>query len=102
MGDVVIISSDDKKRGKWSWGVIERLIIGKDGVIRVAIVRTGKSKLERAVHRFYPLELSCDKPVRPEPASKTLKLDIPEFRPRRDAAVAAEIRVQELHEDERK
>ncbi|CAB3986224.1 Hypothetical predicted protein [Paramuricea clavata] len=47
--DVVIISDDEKKRGQWSLGVVEELVAGKDGEVRVAKVRSKKSHLERAV-----------------------------------------------------
>jgi hypothetical protein len=60
VGDVVIIADDEKKRGKWSLGVVEELVAGKDGEVRVAKVRSKKSHLERAVQQLYPLELSCD------------------------------------------
>ena len=49
------------------------------------------------MQQLYPLELSCDdeQPVVPE----ILNPDAPTFRPRRDAAVAARVRIQELIEE---
>ena len=61
VGDVVIVKSEDKNRGKWPLGIVEELIVGKDGVVRGARLRAGKSHVERAVQPLYPLELSCDK-----------------------------------------
>ena len=75
----------------WTLGVVIDLITGKDGVIRGAKVRTGKSIMERPIQFFYPVELSCDNAQEP---SKTVKLnpEAPEFRkrPKRDAAVVYE------------
>lgn len=35
--------------------------VGKDGCVRDAKVRTGKSIIKRAVQFPYPMELSCDR-----------------------------------------
>ena len=60
-GDLVMIRGDVPNRGTWRVGVVDSLIVGKDGVTRGANVRTGKSStLQRAVQQLYPLELSCD------------------------------------------
>ena len=50
-------------------------------------MRAGRSHLERPIQHLYPLELSCDPTA-------------PVFRPRRDAAVAASLRIQEVAEEE--
>ena len=92
-GDVVIIQTEDRNRGKWPRGIVEELYPGRDGVVRSVKLRAGKSFLERAVQQLYPLELSCDRPVSNTPA--TLNAAAPPFRPRRDAAVAAELRIHE-------
>ena len=44
--EVVIVRSEQKNRGVWMRGVLIKLITGKDGVIRGAKVRTGKSTIE--------------------------------------------------------
>ena len=97
VGEVVIIQSEQKNRGVWTLGVVVDLITGKDGVIRGAKVRTGKSIMERPVQFLYPVELSCDDAQEP---SKTVMLnpEAPEFRkrPRRDAAIAASVRIGEV------
>ena len=96
VGDVVIIATDEKKRGQWPLGIVEELIVGKDGKIRGAEVRTDKSHIQRAVQHLYPLELSCDKKYQvPEP----LNPNADTFRPKRDAAVAAKLRVEEIAND---
>ena len=82
---------------RWPLGIVEELIVGKDGKIGGAKVRTKKSQIKRAVQHLYPLELSVDK-KEPVPAILNPKADT--FRAKRDAAVAAKLRVQEIVEDE--
>ena len=71
--------------------------MGRDGIVRGAILKTGKGSMERAVQHLYPLELSCDR-------EQILPLDpkAPEYHPRawRDAAEAAETRIRDIVEDE--
>ena len=50
VGDVVILKSEEKNRGKWPLGIVENLIVGNDGVVRGARLRAGKSHVERAQH----------------------------------------------------
>ena len=103
VGEVVLIKSDDKNRGKWKVGIIAELIKGRDGVVQEAKLRTGTSHLERAVQQLYPLELSCDRPGdgdRDGPPLTELRIEAPVFRPSRDAAVAARLRMEDLAHDE--
>ena len=88
---VVIVQAKERNRGKWPLGIVENLIVGTDGVVRGAVLRSGKSRIERAVQHLYPLEFSCD---RPRPHLAELNPQARPFRPRRDAAVAARLRVQ--------
>ena len=94
-GEVVIIKSEEKNRAQWKLGVVEDLITGRDGVIRGAKLKSGKSFLERPIQHLYPLELSCDKTVQTPPV--TLNADAPVYRPRRDAAAAARFRIQDIN-----
>ena len=97
IGDVVIIQSEERNRGKWPLGVVEKK--GRDGVVRAVKLRAGQSFLERAVNQLYPLELSCDRDDL-KPSAK-LNPAAPTFRPTRDAAIAARERIQEIVEHER-
>ena len=90
----MIIKDDERNRNKWKLGIIEELIAGRDGIVRVAKLRTGKATLERAIQQLYPLELKCDR-VAVE-SSVQLNPGAPAFRPRRDAAVAANLRIQDI------
>ena len=65
-----------------------------DGVVRGAKLCTLKSVIEHLVQHLYPLELTCDMAVETAPAA--LNPTVPAFRPRRNAAVAARARIQEL------
>ncbi|KAL9957559.1 hypothetical protein ACROYT_G039201, partial [Oculina patagonica] len=97
-GDVCIIKDDNKDRNKWKLGIVEELIVGRDGVVRAVKLRAGKSYLERAVQQLYPLELSCDRSQ--EVPRPPLNPEACVFRPRRDAAVAARLRVADIAERE--
>ena len=55
VGDVVIVKTEDKNRGKWPLGIIKSLIIGNDRVVRAAKLHAGKSYKERAIQQLYPL-----------------------------------------------
>ena len=81
-------------------GIVERLIVGRDGIVRGAKLKTGKCFTERAVQQLYPLELSCDRSPPPTANLPPLNHDAPVFRPKRDAAVAANLRILELARDE--
>ena len=61
VGEVVIIQDESRNRNSWKLGIVERLIVGRDGIVRGAKLRAGKGVLERAVQQVYPLELSCDR-----------------------------------------
>ncbi len=87
-GSAVIIADESKNRNAWKLGIVSDLIKGKDNVVRGAKVQTANGVLERVIQQLYPLELSIEENNwEPNPTF------IP--RPRRDAAVAADLRVQQ-------
>ena len=96
-GEVVIIKNEERNRGRWDLGIIVKLIKGRDGVVRAAKLRVGKSFLERPVQHLYPLELSCDMQDGSTPA---LNPDAKEFRSRRIAAQVAEEAIKIITEEE--
>jgi hypothetical protein len=61
VGDVVIVFEENKKRAQWKTAVVERLIKGKDEIIRGAEVRVitkGKRlRISRPIQKLYPLEI---------------------------------------------
>ena len=61
IGDVVLIHEDNVKRGLWKIVIIEKLITGKDGVLRGATVRKAGGKrvtLNRSLLKLFPLEIT--------------------------------------------
>ena len=59
VGDVVLIGQDNIRRIDWPLGVILEVFPGKDGVPRVAKLRTFKGERIRPFQRIYPLEISA-------------------------------------------
>ena len=90
VGDVVSIQSEERNRGKWSIGIVVKLIKGRDWVVRGARLRAGKSYLERAIQPLCPMELSCD--VREIPPNQPVQLNprARDFTPRRAVVVPAQ------------
>lgn len=57
VGDVVLIGDDLHKRLDWPLARIESLIPGRDGIARVAILKTKDGTLKRPIQRVFPLEM---------------------------------------------
>ena len=94
-GDVVLIKGEEKNRGKWKLGIVDRLIPGRDGIVRAVRLRAGKSYLERPIQFLYPMELHCDTKEREK---ETLNPDVREFRPKRRAALDALQNIKLVHQ----
>jgi len=60
VGELVFIGSDNQKRLDWKMGRILEFFPGKDGVNRVARLKTDIGELVRPVQRLHPLELDQD------------------------------------------
>ena len=99
-GDVVLIKGDNKNRGKWNIGIVTDLYPGIDGEIRAVKLRVGNKVYERAIQQLYPMELSCNLEGRDQ-HEKELNADAEEFRPKRNAAAIANVRIEDQAEDER-
>ena len=76
----------------WKYGIVTKLISGRDGVIRGAKLRAGKDHLERAVQHLYPMELRCD--IYEKPTTQ-LNAHAQTFRPKRNAAAISAILTKE-------
>ena len=108
VGDVDIVHEDGLHRGLWKLGRVERLIKGKDGLVRGAVVKSTTPKkrnpirLRRPLQRLHPLELGAhsqgdsteDIPDVPDGAEDAEK------RPRREAARRADRQRRALMENE--
>ena len=57
VGDVVLIH-DEGPRLDWKLTVVEELIVGGDGLVQAAIIRTSSGKTNRPIVKLYPLEVS--------------------------------------------
>ena len=55
-GELVLLKEDDVKRGLWPLARITKVMPGKDGVTRVAEVRTKTGVYTRPVTKLYQLE----------------------------------------------
>ncbi|UYV73278.1 hypothetical protein LAZ67_10002447 [Cordylochernes scorpioides] len=71
VGDVVLIGQENLKRMFWPKGRIVNLIPGKDGIVRVAHVKTSTGTLIRALQRLHPLEISSNVETIQKDNSKT-------------------------------
>ena len=102
IGDVVLIKGNDKYRGKWNIGIVEELQEGKDNVIRAVKLRSRKTYIERQIQFLYSLELSCDTWKRQKMVHQCskppLNVNASEFKPRRNAAAIAEVRIRDAAE----
>lgn len=61
-GDIVLIH-DDGPRSQWKLGKITGLHAGRDGLIRVATLKTSLGMTTRPVIKLYPLEQDLAEPV---------------------------------------
>ena len=82
-GDVVLVKTDGKNRGKWPLAIVRATYPGHDGVVQ----------------HLYPLELACDKvPLKGQP----LNPQAVEFLPKRAAAIAASKNIKLIMEQEQR
>ena len=93
----MMIKGESKNRANWKLGIVIELILGRDDVIRGAILKTNNGYLERAVQHLYPMELNCDSKQKP---GSDLNVKAPEFRPKRNAAAISNIRINEQLQEE--
>lgn len=55
VGDLVFLQEDNQPQLSWPIGRISELLSGPDGINRVAIVKTTRSNLKRALVKVYSL-----------------------------------------------
>ena len=56
VGDVVLVQ-DDGPRINWRLAVVEELIVGRDGLVRAAHIRTVNGRTNRPISKLCPLEV---------------------------------------------
>ena len=79
--DIVVVHNEDKHRGFWKLGRIERLLSGRDGEIRGAVVRVHQggnqiTLLKRPVEKLYPIEVGCNTTTAHEQMDQELDFQI--------------------------
>ena len=83
--------------------IVFELFKGKDGTVRAAKIRCGKSELERAVQHLYQMELHCDWKHKDCIETNEVHEDEQGQEPRRSkrtAAAVAKIKIRDEIEDE--
>lgn len=59
IGQLVYIYGQNTSPLDWPLGRVEKLLPGKDGVVRVAVIKSATGTLTRPVNRLVPLPLDC-------------------------------------------
>ena len=60
VGELVLIHEASQKRVMWPVGIVDELIIGKDGRTRAVWLKVeGTERLNRPVQRLFPIEVQC-------------------------------------------
>jgi hypothetical protein len=67
--EVVFLEVENSKRIDWPLAVIEELIPGRDGEVRLVRLRTASGVLLRPIQRVYPLEMYDEELRRPDQMS---------------------------------
>jgi hypothetical protein len=81
VGDVVLVGCDNKKRLAWPLARVVELISGRDGVQRVAKLKTATGEMTRPIQRLFPLEMSVGMESEVETLSSKLKTNEMEKQP---------------------
>ena len=96
----MIIRGDEKNRAHWKTGIVHQLLPGRDNITSAVKLRAGKSYLERVVQDLYPLELRCKQKMTKETNENQLDVNAKEFRPWRNAAAVAAVKVNDQIKNE--
>ena len=100
----MFIVHDNKTRMQWRLAVVERLILGRDNLIRAAHIRMGTYRTTRPIVKLYPLEVSSVTQAvldnectnQPKDTQAPLNNTLPSrMRPRRNAALKASQKISE-------
>ena len=75
---------------------MDKLIPGRDGIVRAVKLRAGKSSREKPIQFFYPMELHVDAK---DSEPKKFNPDVREFVPKRRTAIEATLRMKEFEKD---
>jgi hypothetical protein len=70
---MVVIEDKDLQSSLWSIGVVEGVVLGEDGAVRVVDVRTNRGVLRRPATKIHPFNRVGD--VRPIPRGNVATLN---------------------------
>jgi hypothetical protein len=70
VGEIVLLVGDEKNRGEWTKGKVERHIQGKDGVVRGVTLLHKGHYIHRPLTLICPLEIKAVEAVQPEQRQK--------------------------------
>ena len=97
VGDILLIIGDSKNRGEWKKGRVERLVKGRDGVVRGVVLLHNGKRIERPLQLVCPLEIKAIGRRKERVESE----DIPKVtREKRQAAKKADQRIRAQLSDE--
>lgn len=94
---MVIIQGESRNRNTWKLGVVQALIVGRNGLVRRSKLRARKGALKRAIQHLYPLELSVDRSLL-QPQTQ-LNPEVPHFRLKCAAAEKMNQRIKEIAQE---
>ena len=100
-GDVLFIQGDQWDHGRWNIGIVMKPNRGRDGAVRSARIKCGKSMVERAIQHLYPMESSWDLTVEAGENFVSLNVNAQEYILERTVAVAAKLQIRGAAEYER-
>ncbi|XP_074654082.1 uncharacterized protein LOC141908101 [Tubulanus polymorphus] len=103
IGSVVLIHDSDQPRIKWKSALVTNLLPGRDGLVRVANLKTANGHTNRPVTRLVPLEINADPDFACSCESKDDNNVVNSdnetglaVRPTRKAAIEAKTRISEI------
>ena len=99
-GDVMLIKSSVKNRGRLKISIVIDLYYRKDNAVHAVRLRAVKNYLEQPIQHLYPIELTCDVTAIGKLSNeKTLHTELngnaSEFKPKCNAAAIARLKIQE-------
>ena len=102
IGEIALVVGEEKNRGHWMKGKVEKLIKGKDNVVRGVILRHKGHLIERPLQAVCPLEICSDVDVIRELPAENVAADKAEDtgRVKRRAAADAEVITRLCFEDD--
>lgn len=57
LGEIVLIGEDNRPRGSWAYGRVDKIFPSEDGQIRSVLIKTATGSLRRPLEKIFPLEI---------------------------------------------